>query len=71
MERYTLRFCAYEKVQSLLSAKVLSVLVIDPFNKIRDVDSQDLEDVNRYTMEYLKQRLKSFAKKFDVLSICM
>ena len=31
---------------------VIKCLVIDPFNKIRDIDAKT-EDVNRYTMEYL------------------
>ena len=41
------------------------MLVIDPFNKVRDVDCKT-EDVNRYTMEYLS-KIEIFAKKYDVL----
>ena len=54
-----------EKVLSQLNVKVLNVLVIDPFNKVRDVDCKT-EDVNRYTMEYLT-KIEMFAKKYDVL----
>ena len=41
-------------------------MVIDPFNKVRDVSGSD--DVNRYTMEYLS-KIEIFAKKYDVLVI--
>ena len=40
-------------------------LVIDPYNKVRDVDCKT-EDVNRYTMEYLT-KIEIFCKKYDVL----
>ena len=65
MERYTLRICAYVKVLSLVKRKGIKCLVIDPFNKVRDVDCKT-EDVNRYTMEYLT-KIEMFAKKYDVL----
>jgi twinkle protein len=64
MERYTLE-SVLRKGAELVKRKGIKCLVIDPFNKIRDVDSKT-EDVNRYTMEYLT-KIESFAKKFDVL----
>ena len=64
MERYTLD-SVLRKGAELVKRKGIKCLVIDPFNKIRDVDS-NLEDVNRYTMEYLS-KIEIFAKKFDVL----
>jgi twinkle protein len=64
MERYTLD-SVLRKGAELVKRKGIKCLVIDPFNKIRDVDS-NLEDVNRYTMEYLS-KIEIFAKKYDVL----
>ena len=64
MERYTLE-SVLRKGAELVKRKGIKCLVIDPFNKIRDVDCKT-EDVNRYTMEYL-QKIESFAKKYDVL----
>ncbi len=64
MERYTLE-SVLRKGAELVKRKGIKCLVIDPFNKIRDVDSKT-EDINRYTMEYLT-KIESFAKKFDVL----
>jgi twinkle protein len=64
MERYTLE-SVLRKGAELVKRKGIKCLVIDPFNKIRDVDAKT-EDVNRYTMEYL-QKIETFAKKFDVL----
>jgi twinkle protein len=64
MERYTLE-SVLRKGAELVKRKGIKCLVIDPFNKIRDVDAKT-EDVNRYTMEYLT-KIESFAKKFDVL----
>jgi twinkle protein len=64
MERYTLD-SILRKGAELVKRKGIKCLVIDPFNKIRDVDSKT-EDVNRYTMEYLT-KIETFAKKFDVL----
>ena len=64
MERYTLE-SVLRKGAELVKRKGIKCLVIDPFNKIRDVDCKT-EDVNRYTMEYLT-KIESFAKKFDVL----
>ena len=63
MERYTLD-SVLRKGAELVKRKGIKCLVIDPFNKIRDVGGSD--DVNRYTMEYL-QKIEIFAKKYDVL----
>jgi twinkle protein len=64
MERYTLE-SILRKGAELVKRKGIKCLVIDPFNKVRDVDSKT-EDVNKYTMEYL-QKIEIFAKKYDVL----
>ena len=64
MERYTLE-TVLRKGAELVKRKGIKCLVIDPFNKIRDIDAKT-EDVNRYTMEYLT-KIETFAKKFDVL----
>ena len=64
MERYTLE-SVLRKGAELVKRKGIKCLVIDPFNKVRDVDSKT-EDVNRYTMEYLT-KIEVFAKKYDVL----
>ena len=64
MERYTLE-SVLRKGAELVKRKGIKCLVIDPFNKVRDVDSKT-EDVNRYTMEYLS-KIEIFAKKYDVL----
>ena len=64
MERYTLE-AVLRKGAELVKRKGIKCLVIDPFNKVRDVDAKT-EDVNRYTMEYL-QKIEIFAKKYDVL----
>ena len=66
MERYTLE-SVLKKGAELVKRKGIKCLVIDPFNKIRDVDAKT-EDVNRYTMEYLT-KIEIFAKKYDVLVI--
>ena len=63
MERYTLD-SVLRKGAELVKRKGIKCLVIDPFNKVRDVSGSD--DVNRYTMEYL-QKIEIFAKKYDVL----
>ena len=63
MERYTLDH-VLKKGAELVKRKGIKCLVIDPFNKVRDVGGSD--DVNRYTMEYL-QKIEIFAKKYDVL----
>ena len=64
MERYTLE-SVLRKGAELVKRKGIKCLVIDPFNKVRDVDAKT-EDVNRYTMEYLT-KIETFAKKYDVL----
>jgi twinkle protein len=64
MERYTLE-AILRKGAELVKRRGIKCLVIDPYNKIRDVDA-GTEDVNRYTMEYLT-KIEVFAKKFDVL----
>ena len=64
MERYTLE-SVLKKGAELVKRKGIKCLVIDPFNKVRDINSKT-EDVNRYTMEYL-QKIEVFAKKYDVL----
>jgi twinkle protein len=66
MDRYTLED-VLRKGAELVKRKGIKCLVIDPFNKIRDVDCKS-EDVNRYTMEYLT-KIETFAKKYDVLVI--
>ena len=64
MDRYTLDH-VLRKGAELVKRKGIKCLVIDPFNKIRDVNCKT-EDVNRYTMEYLT-KIETFAKKYDVL----
>ncbi len=64
MERYTLE-SVLRKGAELVKRKGIKCLVIDPYNKVRDVDCTT-EDVNKYTMEYLT-KIEIFAKKYDVL----
>ena len=64
MEKYTLE-SVLRKGAELVKRKGIKCLVIDPFNKVRDIDCKT-EDVNRYTMEYLT-KIEVFAKKYDVL----
>ena len=64
MDKYSLE-SVLRKGAELVKRKGIKCLVIDPYNKIRDVDAKT-EDVNRYTMEYLT-KIETFAKKFDVL----
>lgn len=66
MDRYTLE-AVLRKGAELVKRKGIKCLVIDPFNKVRDVDAKT-EDVNRYTMEYLT-KIETFCKKYDVLVI--
>ena len=66
MDRYTLDE-VLKKGGELVKRKGIKCLVIDPFNKVRDVNCKT-EDVNRYTMEYLT-KIETFAKKYDVLVI--
>ena len=64
MDRYTLDD-VLKKGGELVKRKGIKCLVIDPYNKVRDVNCKT-EDVNRYTMEYLT-KIEVFAKKYDVL----
>ena len=66
MDRYSLE-AVLRKGAELVKRKGIKCLIIDPFNKVRDVDAKT-EDVNRYTMEYLT-KIEVFAKKYDVLVI--
>jgi twinkle protein len=66
MDRYSLE-SVLRKGAELVKRKGIKCLVIDPFNKVRDVDAKT-EDVNRYTMEYLT-KIETFCKKYDVLVI--
>jgi twinkle protein len=66
MEKYSLE-SVLRKGAELVKRKGIKCLVIDPFNKVRDIDAKT-EDVNRYTMEYLT-KIEVFAKKYDVLVI--
>tara|TARA_R100001463_G_scaffold50446_2_gene100689 strand:+ start:1358 stop:3091 length:1734 start_codon:yes stop_codon:yes gene_type:complete len=65
MDRYTLD-AVLKKGAELVKRKGIKCLVIDPFNKIRDVNA-GTDDVNRYTMEYLT-KIETFCKKYDVLT---
>jgi twinkle protein len=66
MDRYSLE-AVLRKGAELVKRKGIKCLVIDPFNKVRDIDAKT-DDVNKYTMEYLT-KIEVFAKKFDVLVI--
>ena len=64
MERYTLD-AVLRKGAELVKRKGIKCLVIDPFNKVRDMNAESA-DVNAYTLEYLT-KIEIFAKKYDVL----
>ena len=66
MERYSLD-AILKKGAELVKRKGIKCLVIDPYNKVRDL-SGNQSDVNMYTMEYLT-KIEIFAKKYDVLVI--
>lgn len=66
MERYSLD-SILKKGAELVKRKGIKCLVIDPYNKVRDL-SGNMSDVNMYTMEYLT-KIEIFAKKYDVLVI--
>lgn len=66
MDRYSLE-AVLRKGAELVKRKGIKCLVIDPFNKVRDIDAKT-EDVNRYTMEYLT-KIETFCKKYDVLVV--
>jgi twinkle protein len=67
MERYTLE-AVLRKGAELVKRKGIKCLVIDPFNKCRDLSGHESGDVNVYTLEYLT-KIEIFAKKYDVLVI--
>ena len=64
MDKYSLE-SVLRKGAELVKRKGIKCLVLDPFNKIRDVDAKS-DDVNRYTMDYLA-KIEAFCKKYDVL----
>ena len=66
MEKYNLE-SVLRKGAELVKRKGIKCLVIDPYNKVRD-NNTDSEDVNKYTMEYLS-KIEAFAKKYDALVI--
>ena len=66
MERYTLD-SILRKGAELVKRKGIKCLIIDPYNKIRDVNAVSM-DVNAYTLEYLT-KIETFARKYDVLVI--
>ena len=65
MDKYSLE-AVLRKGAELVKRKGIKCLVLDPFNKIRDVDAKS-DDVNRYTMDYLA-KIETFCKKYDVLT---
>jgi len=65
MDKYNLE-AVLRKGAELVKRKGIKCLVIDPFNKVRDVNASS-DDVNRYTMDYL-QKIETFCKKYDVLT---
>ena len=67
MDKYSLE-AVLKKGAELVKRKGIKCLVLDPFNKIRDVGKNESGDVNVYTMEYLS-KIEIFAKKYDVLVI--
>jgi len=66
MERFNLDD-VLSKGAELVKRKGIKCLVIDPFNKVRDLSTSS-EDVNMYTLEYLA-KVDIFAKKHDLLVI--
>ena len=64
MDKYDLD-SVLSKGAELVKRKGIKCLVIDPYNKIRDVNAVS-DDVNRYTMDYL-MKIETFAKKYDAL----
>lgn len=66
MDRYTLDD-ALRKGAELVKRKGIKCLVLDPFNKVRNLGSST-DDVNKYTLEYL-EKIDIFCKKYDVLVI--
>tara|TARA_R100001463_G_scaffold27110_3_gene63066 strand:- start:1441 stop:3171 length:1731 start_codon:yes stop_codon:yes gene_type:complete len=64
MDKYDLE-SILRKGAELVKRKGIKCLVIDPYNKVRDINATS-DDVNRYTMDYLT-KIEVFAKKYDVL----
>ena len=64
MDKYDLE-SILKKGAELVKRKGIKCLVIDPYNKVRDINAAS-DDVNRYTMDYL-MKIESFAKKYDAL----
>ena len=65
MDKYSLE-SVLRKGAELVKRKRIKCLVIDPFNKVRDVNAAS-DDVNRYTMDYLA-KIEQFCKRYDVLT---
>ena len=65
MDKYNLE-AVLRKGAELVKRKGIKCLVIDPFNKVRDINAAS-DDVNRYTMDYLA-KIEAFCKKYDVLT---
>ena len=64
MDKYSLE-SVLRKGAELVKRKCIKFLVIDPYNKVRDVNAAS-DDVNRYTMDYLS-KIETFCRKYDVL----
>jgi twinkle protein len=64
MDKYDLD-SVLRKGAELVKRKGIKCLVIDPYNKVRDINATS-DDVNRYTMDYL-MKIETFAKKYDAL----
>ena len=65
MDKYSLE-SVLRKGAELVKRKGIKCLVIDPYNKVRDINAAS-DDVNRYTMDYLS-KIEQFCKKYDVLT---
>jgi len=65
MDKYSLE-AVLRKGAELVKRKGIKCLVIDPYNKVRDINAVS-DDVNRYTMDYLA-KIEQFCKKYDVLT---
>ena len=64
MDKYDLD-SVLRKGAELVKRKGIKCLVIDHYNKVRDINAKT-DDVNRYTMDYL-MKIETFAKKYDCL----
>jgi twinkle protein len=65
MDKYSLE-SVLRKGAELVKRKGIKCLVIDPYNKVRDINAMS-DDVNRYTMDYLS-KIEQFCRKYDVLT---